>query len=245
MAPNECATCHVAAGNGMIRTEYDTGSLSPSGVLRGDDHDLNFRTSHRFAAQNDDAYCGNCHRKSFCVDCHNGVVKPMDFHGNDYLTLHTIDARRSSTTCTACHRLQTFCVGCHSRSGVSPDGRGGDFGSRDPALNNFSENYHPAGWVRFNPGLQLGGGSRERDHHSFEAQRNIEQCAACHREDFCAGCHTEMSDVSSPNRQPGVNPHPNNWANSRRCEALRARAGRMCLRCHVNSAQVTCDPRQP
>lgn len=237
-APRACVTCHIADPGGMVKTVYDTGKLTPSGVLRGDDHDLNFRTSHRFAAQNDEAYCQSCHRKEFCVECHNGVVKPMDFHANDYVTLHTIDARRNTPDCSTCHRLQTFCVGCHSRSGVVPDGKGGDYGSRDGSNGEFTGRFHPEGWIDYDaagPVTSDPNPARGADHHSFEAQRNIKQCAACHREDFCLRCHS---------RQPGsygISPHPNGWLGSRRCKALAARAGRMCLRCHIDAADIDCD----
>ncbi len=237
-APSACTTCHLAEAGGFVKTTYDSGMLAPSGALRGDDHDITFRTSHRFAAQNDEGYCESCHRKEFCLDCHNGVVKPMDFHGNDYLTLHTIDARRNNPDCSACHRVATFCVGCHSRSGVVPDDKGGDFGSRDPELASFTRRFHPEGWVTFNPALEF---SRGEDHHSFEAQRNIKQCAACHREDFCTGCHSADLDTTNTMSRAPVNPHPNNWVNSGRCEALAKRAGRMCLRCHIERSEVSCD----
>ncbi len=221
-APSRCVTCHLAGPGGVMRTEFDTGKLAPSGALFGAAHDLSFRTAHAAAAQNNDDYCGTCHRKRFCVDCHNGVAKPMDFHGNDYVTLHVIDARRDALDCSACHRSQTFCTGCHSRSGVSADQRGSEFASDNPA-----RRFHPAGWV---DGL----GIRGVNHHSFEAQRNIRQCASCHREQFCIGCHSaEMGSL-------GANPHPAGWAQSRRCRALLARNARVCLRCHVSASPPRC-----
>ena len=58
--------------------------------------------------------------REFCVDCHDGVSKPLDFHGNDYMSLHTVDARRQSLDCGACHRLQTFCTGCHACERACP-----------------------------------------------------------------------------------------------------------------------------
>lgn len=228
-APNDCTTCHLADPGGFVRTEYRTGKLEPSGALRGDAHDLTFRTSHQHVAQNDEEYCGSCHRKSFCTDCHNGVIKPMDFHGNDYVTLHVMDARRNSPDCSSCHRLQTFCVGCHSRSGVSPDGKGSDFGLR--VFGEFTAAFHPDGWVEYSGTTPVAG--RGANHHSFQAQRNIKQCAACHREDFCTNCHSAESPFA-------FNPHPPGWRTSHRCRAMKKRAGRMCLRCHVTAAELQC-----
>lgn len=221
-APSRCVTCHLAGPGGIVQTGYASGTLQPSGSLYGAAHDLAFRTSHAAQAQNNTDYCGSCHRERFCVDCHNGAVKPMDFHGNDYVALHAIDARRGAFDCSACHRSQSFCTGCHSRSGVAADGRGSEFDSGVDG-----RGFHPPGW------MELGG--RGPNHHSMQAQRNIEQCAACHREEFCLACHSA---------QPGsmrINPHPAGFGRSRRCRALLARAGRMCLRCHIGIDEARCE----
>jgi len=77
---------------------------------------------------------------------------------------------------------------------------------------------------------------RSANHHSFEAQRNIKQCASCHREQFCTTCHS-----AEPTNAFRINPHPADWRGSRRCRALARRAGRMCLRCHVDPDEVRCD----
>ncbi|HKA87827.1 MAG TPA: cytochrome c3 family protein [Haliangiales bacterium] len=223
-APDACTTCHLGTPKGMIRTELPDGTLVPSGTLRGDAHDLRFRLDHARAAQNDARYCESCHEKRWCLDCHNGVVKPFDFHGNDYVRLHTTDARRNSTSCTGCHRLQTFCVACHARSGVSDDPRTSEY-QRLSLDENAKNRYHPDGWFStFDPNMRRG------SHHSFEATRNIRACASCHRENFCLDCHAQK-----------VNPHPPGFGATARCRALAARAGRTCLRCHLRVEGARCD----
>lgn len=215
-APEACTTCHLGDRDGRVRTSYPEGKLIPTGTLRGDAHDLRFRTEHARVAANDESYCASCHVRSFCVDCHDGVAKPMDFHGGDYQRMHAIDARRGTPDCGACHRRQTFCTGCHSRSGVSDDPKTTAF-ERPSAANPVPRGaFHPAGWVTPT------GGRRLASDHSFQAQRNIESCASCHREDFCKECHRTE------------NPHPSGFAGSARCKALAARTGRMCLRCHTD-----------
>ncbi|RMH38893.1 MAG: cytochrome C [Deltaproteobacteria bacterium] len=233
-ATDACTTCHLAEGDGRIQTAFAEGLLQPSGVLRGDAHDLSFRTRHAAVAKQDAAYCDNCHHKAFCIDCHQGTAKPMDFHGNDYVSIHAIDARRNNPDCSACHRLQTFCVGCHGRTGVGwsydPVEGGGRKGSEFAGAfltGDGSRRFHPDGWATF--------GARGPNHHAVQAQRNIRQCASCHREPFCTTCHS--AEPGNPYR---VNPHPAGWATSRRCRALAARAGRMCLRCHVDAVDFTC-----
>ncbi len=231
-ASKKCITCHLAGPGGIVRTEFPEGKLQPSGALRGAEHDLSFRRDHRAVAKDDPSYCAKCHRKDFCIECHNGVIKPMDFHGNDYTSLHAIDARRNRPDCSACHRLQTFCVGCHARSGIVDDlTRGRYVPSPDGVA---TRRMHPRGWVESgHDGLVRGELSRGAEHHSFQAQRNIRQCASCHRDEYCKRCHSAESGFR-------VSPHPRNWRGSRRCESIAARNGRLCLRCHVDMAEADC-----
>jgi hypothetical protein len=228
-AATRCSTCHLSEGGGLLKTDFASGALVPSGSLRGAAHTLSFRGNHKAAAQNDDEFCGSCHKRDFCVECHNGVVKPMDFHVGDYVSMHAVEARRNQPDCSSCHRRQTFCVGCHARSGVVADGRGSEFA--EPLTGLEERRFHPVGWVGYGNGLSTQRGPK---HHSFEAQRNIRSCASCHRETFCITCHSRQTGSFS------INPHPRTWMGSRRCEALRKRAGRMCLRCHIDAQELSC-----
>jgi hypothetical protein len=231
-ASGRCTLCHVAAAAGRIQTEYREGSLAPAGGGDLPVHGPDFAARHAREAGAVGATCSSCHAKEYCVECHAGVVKPLDFHPADYISLHTIDARRGTPDCTACHRSQTFCVGCHSRLGVAADGRIGELVR--PTEGPSDRRFHPPGWIDTGEdgGLRA---SRGPQHHAFEAQRNLRQCASCHRESFCTQCHSAQPG------SPRINPHPADWVGSRRCEALRRRAGRMCLRCHVDLAEVSCE----
>ena len=143
-----------------------------------------------------------------------------DPHPGNYLLTHAVDARRGTPDCSACHRAQTFCVGCHERSGL---GTRGDTSFRAdlPDLR-----FHPAGWSSRGTGPNL---------HAQEARRNITSCASCHREDDCIACHSA---------EPGgvrASPHPADWRGSARCKALDRGNRRMCLRCHVTQDELGCD----
>jgi hypothetical protein len=236
-APHRCTTCHLSDPGGRVKVDFDEGLLVPSGSLRGDAHDLRFRTDHQRVGKTDAAYCASCHQTSFCTGCHDGVQKPLDFHGNDYGSTHPIDARRNQPDCSACHRRQTFCTGCHARAGVTTDDRTGEFtrvpNAIDPA-NPTGNLFHPRGWF-----TAPRGGVREPDHHSFQAQRNLRACASCHREELCIRCHGGAG--AADGQIDAVNPHPLGWKRSARCRALAARAGRMCLRCHLDAADAACD----
>ena len=202
----------------MLTTELPQGTLAPSGLIWGDAHDADFLRHHGAAASRDEDYCGACHRQRFCSDCHTGVVKPADFHPGDYALTHAVDARRNVPDCGTCHRAQTFCVGCHERSGVG----GGTFGTGQTQFDQDEPGtaFHPADW---------------ENRHAREARANLDACTSCHREDFCRECHT--AEPGSPR----ISPHGAGWRGSARCEALLARNARMCLRCHVDPDELSCE----
>jgi hypothetical protein len=227
-APSRCSTCHLMSRDGTIETELPTGTLVPSGTLRGDAHTLEFRTDHKAIAGADDKYCNNCHRQDFCLNCHNGVIKPMDFHGNDYISRHPIDARKDDPKCSGCHRAQSFCLGCHERLGVVDIQTGADGAFRPIGTRQF----HPDGWADAVVGP---------NHHKYQAQRNIKQCVSCHRQETCLQCHATNASAAGGTGKMWVNPHPLTWRNSERCLALADRNVRVCLRCHApGDPQLSC-----
>jgi hypothetical protein len=241
-----CGACHLTLPDGRLKVNLAvggpvataiTGQLAPSGSLRGfDAHTATFRTDHKVAGR-DEAYCLNCHRRSECLDCHNGVVRPLDIHPSDYATLHASDARRNTPDCSSCHRNQTFCVGCHQRTGVAADPSGGLPGRRPH--NPFGtgtgvKSFHPPDWARDATGAVLT--APRASSHSMQAKRNIRGCVSCHREETCLECHS-----TDPTRSANVNPHGPSFADSPRCRALAARNRRACLKCHsVGAMELDC-----
>jgi hypothetical protein len=215
-----------------------TGPLVPSGSLRGiDAHGPTFRREHAQAGR-DESYCLSCHRRNDCIDCHGGVVRPPDIHPADYMSMHVVDARRNVPDCSTCHRLQSFCVGCHQRLGVAADAEGGQPGKRPN--NPFGTGtglkmFHPPGWVRDAGGAVIT--NPRPNSHSLAAQRNIRTCASCHREESCLACHS-----ADPTRGPTFSPHGVNFRDTARCKFLAARNKRACLKCHqVGSPELTCE----
>jgi hypothetical protein len=231
-ASSRCTVCHPGRADGTLETEFATGTLVPSGSLRGDAHSLDFRTRHAAVARDDARYCANCHAESFCQSCHNGVVKPLDFHGNDYVSLHAVDARRNTPDCNACHRRQSFCLGCHERLGVvdlRTDGATSKFAPLAPRT------FHP-------PGFADASAAGNPQHHAWQALRQLKQCVSCHRQETCLECHASSSGAGA-NARMQVNPHPPNWLSSGRCSALGERNPRVCLRCHgASDPHLHCVP---
>lgn len=223
-----CTECHLAAPSGRIDTTLgffagapNRPSLRPRGALFGDGHGPGFANDHRAAAARAEPTCGACHDDSFCSDCHAGVVRPLSFHPDDYLGVHAIEARRAVSECSTCHRVQSFCVGCHERVGVS---------ARAAAEWTPSQPFHPLGWAASERGPT-------QNRHAREARRNVSACASCHREDECLPCHGADAGGLA------ISPHPSWWRGSTQCRALDRANRRMCLRCHVTEEEVGCDFR--
>jgi hypothetical protein len=217
---NTCTTCHLAQVGGLMQTTFPHGRLAPSSSSLGDEHGPDFARDHKQQARRADATCNACHDRSECVECHEGTVKPLEFHAANYLLVHAVDARRGRPDCSACHRQSTFCIQCHERSGL---GTRGDtqFNSRDP-----SQQFHPPGWATQGAGPNL---------HAAVAKRSIGTCASCHREEDCLTCHSAEAGALK------VSPHPPGWRGSTRCRALDRGNRRMCLRCHVTDDELGCD----
>jgi len=226
-APNACSTCHVTTATYKVQTQYRTGQLMPAGWYRNDAHDETFFRNHSVAARADEGYCASCHTERFCLDCHNGVRKPMRVHPNNWVVLHPISARKASLACNACHRTQSFCVECHQRTQVSVESDSPFKSARNPAGRLA---LHPAGWVGDK-------GTRGASHHSFQAQRNIRACASCHTEATCLRCHASVDGVPDKvfsRAGGGINPHPRDFAE--RCRAMAAKNAGVCGKCHAASS---------
>ena len=215
-----CTTCHFAAIGGLMETKFPHGELVPRNTGLGDEHGPMFTRDHKQQARRVDATCNACHSKSECVECHQGVVKPADFHQANYLLVHATEAKRGRPDCSACHRAQTFCTGCHERSGLAM--------RADTQFNTLDADrqFHPTGWASTGAGPNL---------HAAVARRSVGTCASCHREDDCLRCHS--ADAMGLR----ISPHPAGWRGSTRCKMLDRGNRRMCLRCHITQDELGCD----
>ncbi len=215
-ASAECRTCHLTEPTGRLETRFAAGRLVPGGWYYHDAHDDSWLQDHRAAAQLNEGYCANCHAPKECVDCHNGVTKPLKIHPNDWILQHPVAARKNAPDCASCHRSQTFCVDCHQLTKVAGD-------PQDRANVPQRLRFHPEGWVAATVGP---------DHHRFEAQRNIQSCTSCHTERTCVACHS--GDF-------GANPHPIGFAGSLRCREMARKNDRACVKCHqLGSPRLEC-----
>jgi len=229
-APDACRTCHLTLPDGRIDTMASGVPLKPAGWYMADAHDESFLQDHRKAAQMNDGYCANCHQPKFCMDCHNGVQKPLKFHPNNWVLQHPSAARKNTPDCNSCHRLQTFCVDCHQQSMVAwePGIGAPTYGGQGQAdLVERRIQFHPEGWADF---------GRGPNHHAFQAQRNIRACASCHTEQTCLDCHS----LQGRYKAGAPNPHPPGFAGSNLCQGMVKRNHRSCVKCHTDTS---CSPR--
>lgn len=205
-ASERCTVCHLSNKDGRVRTRY------PSGVLKDINHTQLFKSKHAAAARANRRYCESCHQPRSCLSCHGGKLRPMAIHGGDYISRHVQDARRNQPRCSSCHRSQTFCLGCHQRTGVGTETRGSMF---RPTTD---RRFHREAFT----GMATGPG-----HHGHAARRNMRTCTGCHREQTCIRCHGTRG-----RGRAGFSPHPPAFGLSSKCRSLSARNQRVCLKCH-------------
>lgn len=208
-APDECRTCHITQPDGRIDVHAGEIPLAPAGWYKQDAHDADWLYHHRAAAQADQGYCEQCHTPKECVDCHNGVRKPLKVHPNNWILMHAAQARRNQPDCNSCHRVQSFCLDCHMQTKVVS-------ASVNVERANSNLKFHPDGWIN---------APRSENHHSYQAQRNIRACASCHTEATCLQCHSTFGGLQ-------VNPHPPGFL-ADDCDRMLNRNPRVCAKCHT------------
>ncbi len=216
-AQSDCLTCHVQAApgapgargiGGRMQTAFPSGSLFPPRWLHDAAHTPDWIERHRTVAGSDSQFCSNCHQERFCVECHDGRVRPRSIHPGDYISMHPIEARQATQKCTSCHNEQSFCLGCHQRTGVSMSG---------PPDARMSSRFHP-------PKSIWSDAPRKPGHHGFEAERNLNACVSCHTERDCVVCHGGQGIGG------GFDPHRSGFAGG--CATQFRRNPRPCYVCH-------------
>jgi hypothetical protein len=216
-AKSDCNVCHEAMPDGRMIAEYAEGKILPPRWMGNLEHTADFIERHKRVAADNSKACSSCHTETYCTDCHEGRVRPRSVHANDYLSMHPIEARLDSPRCSSCHQEQQFCLPCHQRSGVTQ--------TASPGNGRNQGRFHPprAVWSEM---------PRTRQHHAWEAQRNLNACVSCHTERDCASCHASQAAGGR-----GFNPHPAGFAS--KCQTAARKNPRPCLVCHEGT-----DPRQ-
>jgi len=211
-----CVTCHESSG-GLIRTRFEGQVLVPGLGMQALVHGPDFRLTHGTVAGNEPRQCQGCHTERQCQDCHDGRLRPRNIHPGDWLSAHAI-ASKQGNDCSSCHRLQSFCLSCHERVGLSSSGAAAAMRQRG--------SFHPSATVWTT-------GPRGPRHHAVAARRNLSECVSCHQERDCVRCHATNSLGGLGALSPygsGHSPHPPSFAAN--CRGYFERNPRPCLSCH-------------
>jgi hypothetical protein len=240
-APDACRTCHFTEKDGKLKVEWPEGKLTPADSIRGMAHVPGWEFTHSEIATTDGAMCMSCHREEECAICHDGMVRPASIHVGDYVLKHAVEARRGDPDCQSCHRLQTFCLTCHTRMGVSMASAAWSARTACDRAGR-TDCFHPPGWNDISA-------AGSPAHHSVAARKNLTSCIGCHREKDCARCHADVDlfclDPSAPPGDPrrmafcmegatpgfSVPPHPDGF--SKVCKRFMKKNVTACLRCHT------------
>ncbi len=200
-----CATCHETLPDGRLRTRWAGKTLKPQSAWLGLAHDRDWGVRHRWVAADRGTLCAQCHKERECTQCHDARERPRAIHPNDWLTLHPQHARRSATDCQGCHSVQTFCMECHARLGISQ--------AAAPEVRTPARTHPPASqWT----------GSINQ--HGREALRSLATCVSCHAERDCVRCHA--AGLPSGARSP----HPTRFRET--CASALSQSSRACIACH-------------
>lgn len=169
---------------------------------------------HRLSAEKYPNNCKDCHKQSFCMDCHFGGGIDSDLHKSqsgpnymprshvtDWREIHPIKAQDDPRSCNRCHDPVLFCNQCHSR--------------------------FPKGTLQIKSHQMLGPNGQRYSfaigEHSREARRNLQSCQVCHPDgDVCVQCHSSGR----------TNPHPRGWG-SISGKLKSASNSRTCIKCHL------------
>lgn len=197
----DCNACHKEQGIALTHDNDWAGKHHQNTDWMGE---------HRAVASKAGNICTDCHKQSFCLECHAGAggdveLRKQNFgrdympksHRSDFIQIHPVKAKDNPNTCGRCHDEKAFCASCHSR--------------------------FPAG-LRIKSHLKVGGSQAYlwKSDHANEARRNLQSCQACHADgDVCLKCHSAKSGAR-------VNPHPREFKGSN----LKSRSDRSCRTCH-------------
>lgn len=172
-------------------------------LRRPADHGPDWVLDHVESARQDSKSCENCHRPTYCEECHDGAALGMSIRGKNgaptdligplatahegkdllilqrqhdlnYRFTHGADVKSKTSDCASCHEMGSFCGACHN-----PENDGG---RTKPVWHDVA-------------GFGAAGG------HAEMARKDIEVCASCHDRDAaeptCLQCHRTT-----------VSPHP-------------------------------------
>jgi hypothetical protein len=195
-----CTSCHSQPAPDAVDALPSTRVTEAQGVASSrrapESHeDVRFTVAHGPSAATRPAACEACHTRTTCTSCHSSAVEPI-FHPNGFMERHATAAFGRRLECSNCHDSEIFCADCHRSAGRAPEGRTGAA-------------YHDA-----EPVWLL--------RHGQAARQGMESCTACHRQQDCLRCHSQLGAFR-------VNPHGPGFD----AEQAHRRNPFVCRACHI------------
>jgi hypothetical protein len=237
-----CYSCHNSE-KGVASSQCEACHISTVDLIPASHKTSDFKMTHKFVAERNDADCSMCHDNTSCGGCHVGTnmlteknlandfyapYSPNNYtdgtkqqkitrvHDLNYVYTHGMDLKGKESECQTCHEIETFCAECHNTPG-------GDY-----AIPGFIPSSHKTKDFMI-IGVGTGGGQ-----HAVDARRDIESCASCHdtqgADPTCILCHIDTDGIK------GTNPktHPAGFMRDEHGD-WHSDNNSICFNCHVST----------
>lgn len=156
-----CTACHQDEG----KADYCMLCHQQRENLKPADHNLAWKAEHGLAVNTEENSCNACHRKEYCVACHQQDNLDHKVHPLNFVQNHGMYAKGNKDNCYTCHEEQVFCLDCHQKNMVMP---------RTHSVANWSN-------------TTTGGA------HARAAKLDLDNCLSCHSDNqsdpVCVLCH--------------------------------------------------------
>ncbi len=254
-AQDFCSTCHLNASTvpaiQALGHDPRVAAIAAARDVRPPpSHNEGFSMFHGEAASTSTTQCAVCHAREFCSSCHvnaqsvpaiqrlaphprgpeagakPNVVYPIpsSHTANDWFETHGTAAQPDDASCATCH-AQPSCTSCHVAPLPKPIQRL-PRGKGEPTPSEPPQQAQGVILARRAPASHTPGFGE--DHRAFGASATV-QCATCHTQDQCVGCHTGTDALTQPGERTSRY-HPANFQQQHSAPAFGQSAE--CATCH-------------
>ncbi len=107
----DCMNCHETPATiaGCYKCHATNETLTP------DNHAQAWISQHGMESETGDQTCNSCHKKSYCIDCHNGANLFNQAHAPEFISTHSISFSMRESNCENCHQGLDYCRECHTQ----------------------------------------------------------------------------------------------------------------------------------
>ncbi|HSJ10108.1 MAG TPA: hypothetical protein VK928_09340 [Longimicrobiales bacterium] len=158
-----CTGCHPQQNRAIASLPEPLQEGARGVTVTSTAHGADIVSRHGSLAATEQVRCARCHGQDTCTSCHAGTDSRA-FHAANFIERHGAEVFARGSDCQSCHTTETFCRGCHQRTGIA-------------AQASMNAAFHTAQpmWVLS---------------HGQAARVGLEACASCHRQNDCVRCHS-------------------------------------------------------